>query len=305
MKLSKRRLAILAMIAGAIIWGAAIPIFKWSMQEIPPFTLATLRFSLAALIILPFAYKKIEIKNTDVLKLLFLGFIGITLHIGLFFVGLRLTSSINVPILNSITPILLILGSVWYLREKLKMKVVLGTIISMIGILLIVIEPLLVTGPDGSILGNIFIILSILCVIIYTLLLKKFAFPYPSITIVFWTLLFGAFLFLPAFFVEAVTLHPFTHMDTKAFIGIFYGAVFSSALAYFFYNFSLEHLKANEIGIFTYIEPFITILIAIPLLGEKIYPVYVIGGLIVFLGICVAETRLHYHPHHLLSKKPN
>ncbi len=305
MKLSKRHLAILALIAGSIIWGAAAPIFKWSMEEIPPFTLATLRFSLAALLILPFAYKKIGIRESDFLKLLCLAFIGITLHIGLFFAGLQLTSSINVPILNSITPIFLIFGSVWYLHEKLKIRVIIGTLISMTGILLIILEPLLVKGPDGSILGNTLILLSVLCVVIYTLLLKRFALPYPIITIVFWTFLLGAFLFLPAFIIEGITLHPFAHMDEKAFIGIFYGAIFSSALAYFCYNFGIQYIKANEIGVFTYIEPIITILIAIPLLGEKIYPLYVVGASIVFLGIFIAEAKLHYQPHHLLSKKPN
>jgi|SRR6185369_480475 len=304
MNLSKRHLALLALTAASIIWGAAIPIFKWSMQEIPPYTLAFLRFFLAAIFILPFVYKKIAIKKSDIVRMLFLGSIGITLHIALFFVGLQLTTSINVPIIIAATPIFLILGSVWFLHEKIKKKVVFGTILSLIGIIIIIIEPLLVSGPGGSIAGNLLVFLSILCVVVYTLLLKKFDLPYPALTIVFWTFFLGSLLFVPSFIAEVFFLNPFSHMDGKSLIGIFYGAIFSSALGYFFYNFGLEYITASEIGIFTYIEPIVTVLVALPLLGEKINSIYIIGSIVVFIGIFIAEAHLHYHHHHrLLSKK--
>src|SRR5690242_18679701 len=100
MKFSKRTLAILALAGASIIWGAAATIFKWSMQEIPPYTLGLLRFFLAAIFILPFVYKKLAVKKNDFVKLSYLAFIGITLHIALFFLGLQLTSSINSPVIN-------------------------------------------------------------------------------------------------------------------------------------------------------------------------------------------------------------
>jgi len=304
MKLSNRHLALLALTAASIIWGAAIPIFKWSMQEIPPYTLAFLRFFLASIFILPFVYKKIAIKRSDFVKMLFLASIGITLHIALFFVGLQLTSSINVPIISAATPIFLILGSVWYLHEKIKKKVIFGTALSIVGIALIILEPVLIKGPDGSLAGNLLIFLSILCVVIYTLLLKKFDLPYSALTIVFWTFFLGSLLFTPSFVAELFLLHPFSHMDTRSLIGIFYGAIFSSALGYFFYNFGIEYITASEIGIFTYIEPIATVIVAIPLLGEKISTFYIVGSIIVFIGIFIAEAHLHYHHHHrLLSKK--
>lgn len=275
------------------------------MQEIPPFTLAFLRFMIAALLILPFIYKKIAIRKSDFFPVLMLAFVGITMHIALFFLGLQLTSSINVPIINAITPIFLMVGSVWYLHEKLKKKVIFGTALSLLGIILIIVEPLLITGPDGSVIGNLMLLLSFSCVVIYTLFLKKLNLPYSTITLVFWTFFLGALLFIPAFLTELVLLQPFPQFDSKALIGISYGAIFSSALAYFCYDFGLTHLKGSEIGIFAYLEPFITVLVAMPLLGEQITPFYVFGAIIVFAGIFITEAHFHYHPHHPLSRKPN
>jgi len=41
---------ILAIIIAEVIWGAAPPIFKYSLQEVPPFTLAFIRFFTASFI---------------------------------------------------------------------------------------------------------------------------------------------------------------------------------------------------------------------------------------------------------------
>src|SRR3989337_2094473 len=131
--MSKRHIAILALVGAHIIWGAAAPIFKWSLQDISPFTLAFFRFVLAAIIILPLVYPHLKINKQDFPKLFFLAFIGITAHIAFFFFGLEFTSSINVPVISAAVPIVLIIGSIIYLKEKAQTKVIFGTIISLCG----------------------------------------------------------------------------------------------------------------------------------------------------------------------------
>jgi drug/metabolite transporter (DMT)-like permease len=58
----KRKLAIIALIISNTIWGAASPIFKWSLQNVHPFTLAYLRFALAVFVLFPFVYKDLRLK---------------------------------------------------------------------------------------------------------------------------------------------------------------------------------------------------------------------------------------------------
>ena len=75
------RTAVIALIIANIIWGAAPPIFKWALQDIGPFTLAFLRFFLATILILPFAYKRLSIEKEDVAEVFLIGFLGVTLNI--------------------------------------------------------------------------------------------------------------------------------------------------------------------------------------------------------------------------------
>lgn len=91
--------AILALIAANIIWGAASPIFKFALENIPPFTLAFLRFFGAALILFPFTVKSMWIKREDWLDLFLLSIFGITINITFFFMGLKYAPSINAPII--------------------------------------------------------------------------------------------------------------------------------------------------------------------------------------------------------------
>src|SRR5258705_13218741 len=143
MKLSNRYIAIIALIIANVVWGAANPIFKWSLQDVPPFTLAFFRFFIASLLLWPFVIPHIALKLSDIPKIILLSFIGIVVNISLFFLGLNLTTSIDAPIIGSSAPILLILFAIFYLKEKPKKRVLWGTFISFVGILFIIFRPLL------------------------------------------------------------------------------------------------------------------------------------------------------------------
>ena len=65
--------------------------------------------------------------------------------------------------------------------------------------------------------------------------------------------------------------------------------------------YGMSKIETQEVGVFTYIDPVIAVLIAMPLLGEYPTPTFFIGSLFVFLGIFIAERRLHWHPFHRIK----
>ena len=304
MRLSKYQLAVLALIGTNIIWGASVPIFKWSLTDIDPFTFAFIRFFLASLLLLPFTIHKLKINRHDVITYFVLAFFGFFIHISLLLFGLKISSSINSPIIASSAPIFLILGSVFILKEKINQKVLMGTIISLAGVSIIILRPLFDNGLDGTILGNLLFLLSTISFVIYTILLKGHSFRHSAATVTFYLFAFSTLIFFPFFLWESNTHNILYLVDAKAFIGILFGAVFTSVLGYVFFNFAIRYVKANETGIYLYIDPIITVLIAVPLLGEHVTRSFIAGSILVFFGILVAEKRLNYHPlHRLLDRK--
>lgn len=298
---------VLALIITNIIWGGASPIFKFALQNIPPFTLAFIRFFFASLLFLPSALKnwqKISLK--DFFEIFLLGFFGIFINITFFFLGLKKTESINAPIIASSAPIFTFIFSILFLREKPKSKVFFGMLISFIGVLVIIFSPLINLKNNQLIFteikGNLFILMATFGYVISTIIGKKINTNISSFLITFLSFFLNSFLFL-LFIPNELKNWSFNDLNLNGWLGIVYGIFFSSALAYFLYYYSLKRIDGQEIGIFTYIDPVVAVIIAIPLLNEIPNLYYLIGSFFVFLGIYIAENRIHWHPFHRLKNK--
>lgn len=298
----KRKLAVIALIFANIIWGAALPIYKWALEVVPPFAFAFLRFFFAAVILIPFVFKNFKFAKEDIPKLFFTSIISITFQIPLLFFGLKLAPSINAPIIISAGPIILLGASIIFLKEKISSKLLSGTLISLLGVLILIFKPALEAGFSSGVLGNFLIFLATIFSVIQALIVKKIMKTNDPLTTVFLTFIIGSLFLLPAVLIEYNSIGFFV-LNTQAVLGIVYAIMFSSVLGYFFFYFGLKNIKVSETGIFTYVDPIATILVAVPLLNEVITPSYAIAAFLVFLGIYIAEGRIHYHPFHLLRRQ--
>ena len=298
---------ILALIIANIIWGAASPIFKFSLENIPPFTLAFIRFFFAAFLLIPFikGFKIPSLTIKEWLELLLGVFFGITVNITFFFLGLQRTESINAPIIGSSGPIFLFFLSIFFLKEKPKLKIFSGMIIALIGVLIIILAPIIFDGRIlalNEVKGNLFFVLAMVGGVLHPLLHKNILKKIDIFKINFIGFLFGSLTFIP-FMLGELHHWSFSQLNISGWTGIIFGVFFSTALAYTLFNYGLARINTEEVGLFTYIDPVIAVLIAMPLLHEFPTIHFFIGSFLVFGGIFLAEGRLHWHPLHKLNLK--
>ena len=298
--------AILALVIANIIWGAASPIFKYALTDIPPFTLAFIRFFFAGLIFIPFIFRKFNLhslKRRDWLELLTGSFFGIVVNISFFFLGVQKTASINMPIIASTGPLFIFLFSVIFLHEKPQRKVLTGMALAFFGALVIIFSTILFDGKTKTDIsqfeGNIMIVIATAGAVLHPIILKNVLNKISAYMATFLGFMFASLIFLPLMIIEQQKWS-FTQLHIQGWTGIIFGVFFSSALAYCLFLYGLSKLKTQEIGLFTYIDPVVAVLIAAPLLGEYPNIYYFIGSLLVFIGIFFAENRLHWHPIHKL-----
>lgn len=293
---------ILALVIANLIWGAASPIFKLSLQNIPPFTLAFLRFAIASVILFPFAFshtKKLD--WTTIGELCIVGFFGVTVNIAFYFMGLQNTQSINAPIISSSQPLFLYLFSIILLHEKANKKILFGLIISFIGVCVIIFSPFLrdsqttILDQMNAFKGNLFLIIASMGSLAQTLLVKRLSKRVSWLPLTYVCFVFGAVSFLPFLQMEFKSWS-FALLDIRGIMGILFGSIFSSSIAYSMFHYGISHVKAQEVGIFTYIDPIVGILLAMPLLGEYPNWFFIVGSTLVFIGIFLAENRIHYFP---------
>lgn len=309
--------AVIALIITNIIWGAASPIFKWSLYNIPPFSLAFLRFYYASLILAIillvlrlFNWQKVslfkQIKDVfryDAKNLLWLSLCGITFNITFFFLGLKISSAIDAPIIASAGPVFTFFLAVILLKEPFKLKKFLGMMLALVGVVFIVIQSLLEKTSDASILGNLFFVLATLGAVGQSIFGKKIYANHNFIVVTFLSFIIGTLSFIPLAIYEYLKSPEWLiGLNYQGVIGIVFGSLFSSTIAYSLLGFGLSKIPASEVAIFTYVDPVIAVLIAIPLLGEKITLSYIVGSLLVLVGIYLAEKRIPYHPLTKLRK---
>ncbi len=303
MRLSKTKKAVLALILANLIWGAAPPIFKWSLESTPLFTLGFIRFLFPVLLIPIFFRGSLAIKPKDFFKVFLMGLMLIPVNILFLFLGVKETLSLNAPIIGSAGPIFLMFGSLLFLKEKIKKRVLIGNMIGFIGILFIVLQPTVSKVNSDAVLGNFYIILSTLGVVLGTIFAKDIIKKYHPLTLTFWAFVIGTVSILPFFVHEVQTVGFLPVLNVQVIIGIIFGCIFSSLLAYFLFLWSLKYFPASEVGVFTYIDPVIGTIISMQLLQETITSIFLFSSFLVFFGIYIAEGRLHYHPFHRLFGK--
>ncbi len=302
---------ILAMLAANIIWGAAPAIFKYVLDDTPPFTLAFIRFFGAGLIFLPFAIKRssgLTIKQWG--HIAFGSLWGIVIAISFFFLGLPLAPSINVHIISSLGPIALYFTSLFVLKEKAHPQVIRGMLVSLVGVLVIIAAPLfsgrsVTTSASYStyslLLGNLFFLISMCGSVLYAIHYKKVCKDVHPYFITCAQFFIGALMFAPLMMFE-VSSGNTIQVDGKSWIGIVYGVFFASALAYFCHNYALARMDAQESGVYTYVMPVVGVVVAIPLLGEYPDVFFIVGAVCIAVGIWVSERHPHFHTVH---KKAN
>ena len=285
-----RKTAYLALLTTAVIWGFAPPIIKYTLNFITPVSFLFYRFLVAGLLlVLPLFLKlkktKFSLKKTG--KYLALGFLGAPLTLILLFTGIQKTTAIDASIIWIIAPILVVLGGAFLLKEKVTKIERIGIGLTLMGTLITIFQPLLESGIDfgHNIWGNTLVLAGTCVWAGFTLLTKKEKNLDPFI-LSSSSFLVGTIVILPFFLTQPVfAIHP------QAIFGILYMAILGSVVAYFTYIYGVSKIEASEATIFTYLQPLFAIPLAAVWLAEKITLPFLIGALLIGLGVFICEKR--------------
>lgn len=288
----KRLTAYLVLTLVSLLWGIASPVIKYTLNFIPPYSFLFWRFLITCLIFLPFFIyfvKKQPIQLTEVPILAFLGLLGTPLTLILLFVGYTKTTSMDGVLISATAPIFITIGGAIFLKEKVTSIERIGLLIAVAGSLITISQPLFEGGflKSQNLLGNLLVFGSVISWTAFTLLSKvQFKKHHPFVITAF------------CFFVGLITVFPFFLLENNfqiwnfnALMGILYMSVFSSVIAYTFYEYGLSLIEASEATLFAYLQPIFAAPIALFWLGEKITFPFVIGALIIAVGVLIAEYR--------------
>lgn len=300
-----RPLPYIALVAAHIIWGANFVVAKVTLEEFPPYSLAFLRFAFACLLLAPFVWaqrKKTKIDLKDLPKLLAIGVFIITLNIAFFFEGIIRTTAISASALTLVIPMLSVLSGWIFFKERIYLINILGVIVGLIGALIIIGLPQIFTGnfSQEMILGNILVFIASVSFVAGAIFSQQLLKKYTTLIITAIAFLTGSITFFIPALNEYFQNPTWTaHLTILGIFGLVYMALLSSISAYFLFEWGLGRIGIIQADLFQYIEPFVATALAVIILGERISTSFLIGALLIALGVNFGTfAKERHHRHH-------
>ena len=68
-------------------------------------------------------------------------------------------------------------------------------------------------------------------------------------------------------------------------------AIISGNLAFYLSNKAQKSIEIGEQSLFSYLYPLFSLPLAVLWLGEKVTPIYIFGGIIIIIGVAIAEVK--------------
>lgn len=287
-----RRLAYTALLVTAVIWGFAPPVIKYTLGFISPTLFLFYRFLFASLFfIIPLflKIKEIKPKKKEIAEYLALGFLGTPLTLFLLFSGIKRTTAIDSTVIGIITPILVIMGGVLFLKEKLTKAEAVGVSLALAGTLVTIIQPMLEAKPSvgQNIIGNLLVLLGTVTWAAFTLITKKLCRHLNPFILSSSSFFVGILCFVPLMMAQKVSLA----LPVSAIPGVLYMALLGSVVAYSTYIYGLSKIEASEATVFTYLQPVFAVPASMVLLGEKTTLPFWMGAILIIAGVIVCEIR--------------
>jgi drug/metabolite transporter (DMT)-like permease len=278
----------------ALCWAGNAIVGRLAAGHIPPVTLSFLRWSIAFLIILPFAWKHL-VRDWAAIRarlgiMIVLSVTGIGAFNTLQYWALEHTQALNTLLLQSAGPLFVAVWSLILLGVRLTPAQAAGIALSLTGVLVILLHGDLtaLTSIEFN-RGDLIFTVALAIFGLYSVLSLKRP-KIHGLSFVGFTFGCGAACLIPLLIWELLS-RPVMQLDTTNLLTLFYVAVFPSTLAYLCFNRGVQLIGANRAAPFFHVVPVFGSVMAIVFLGEHPQLFHIIGFALVLTGVFVASRK--------------
>lgn len=287
------------------VWGASFVATKVALRYASPATVVWIRFAMGV-VILGFAvrwanqFSRPEGKEWGYFALL--GFLGIAFHQWLQSTGLVTAQATTTGWIIASTPMFMALLGVLILREALSWHQVAGILLAAVGVLLVVSKgdlSAISAGQFGT-PGDFLILISAPNWAVFSALSRAGLKKFPSTLMMFYVMLFG-WLFTSVLFLAGPGWRQVPAIPWDGWVALLFLGVLCSGVAYIFWYDALQVLPVAQTGAFLYLEPIVTVIVAMVVLQEAILLATLLGGITILFGVWLVNRPA---PSARVAQKP-
>ncbi|MDQ0256748.1 drug/metabolite transporter (DMT)-like permease [Evansella vedderi] len=293
----------LLLVFATFFWGTNFVFSRMIVEEIPPFQFSVLRWTIASLVFFPFVWKELR-DNFDSMKrnwkaLFLLALTGVAGFNTTLYIAIQYTTSINASLVNSMAPLIIVLLSVFFLREKLVGIQYFGVVVSLVGVIIVItggrLETLLTLTVNP---GDLIVLVAVLFWSAYSVLMKKFGVHLPKKATFIITMYIAILVLIPfALFertYEAVSLGT---VPLPALLGVLYLGIFPSIISFLCWNEGVMQVGPGKASNYLHLIVLFTTILAVVFGGETLLLTQILGGFFILSGVLLGSNT------HLFKKR--
>ncbi|MGY0692722.1 DMT family transporter [Virgibacillus sp. FSP13] len=282
--------AYLWLIFCVVVWGSNFVFGKILVQDFSPTLLTSLRLFFIVLVLNGLAFSKKHIKRlnkNDLLAILFLGIIGVFINQWSFFVGLQTADPTTSALILATTPILTGFLAAIFLKEKITIRTLTGSIVAIIGIYFVVTKGDLTSLDIDK--GLIWIVVTMITFAIMIIMTRVLSQRLDPLTITLYSNMVGFIISVPFIFLID---HPIRISvaipDWALLIGT---AVVVHGIATLIWNKNIRHVDASKASILSNLEPFVAMIVGLLLLSKPVTGIELIGSVFIVGGVILSSYQ--------------
>lgn len=277
-----------------LCWAGNFIAARGVRADVPPITLAMLRWIGALIILLPFAWPHLKRDLPTILAhwriMVLLSLFGVTGFNTLAYIGMQHTAAINGALLQSSQPVLIALVVLAVYREMPTLLQMVGVAISLIGVIYVVArgEPALLMALEFN-RGDVWVLAAFASWAVYTALLRDQP-PIHWQSLLAATFLLGALMLTPFWALELASGRS-VNPTWAAAVAILYVTLFPALVAITCFNRAVKLVGANRVAPFFHLLPVLGSTLAILILGEHMELFHVVGFIVIMTGVAIASRH--------------
>lgn len=279
------------------VWGTT---FVWTklliINGLSPAQIFTLRFIIAYVLLTGFSlwrgrHKWLSDNWRDELTMMALGLTGGSMYFLTENESLRFTTATNTSLIVCSCPLFaMLIIALFYRSERFSARQVWGSIVALAGMAAVVLNGHFVLHLSP--LGDTLAFSACLCWALYTLLMKPVMGRYPAMFITRKVFFYGILTILPYYiFVPDMPSWDVLMRPEVALNLLFLGSV-ASMLCYLTWSWCMKGLGAVVCTNWVYVNPITTIIAAWLILDEQITVYFLIGSILIIMGMYLSSKKL-------------
>lgn len=213
----------------------------------------------------------------DQRELLLCAILGIAGNQLLYLYGLSRTSAIHATLIITLIPALTHGMAVLHRVETTSLRRIGGIVLGFGGVAVLLSDA---HAGAGGLVGNLLILLNCTLYAIYLVRSRALLQRYPPISV-----LAGMFAWSLPITLLVAGLPSLAAADTRSSLAVLYIVAGPTIASYYLNLYALRVLPPTVVAIFVHLQPFITALLAVPLLGEELTSRTIAAAFLTFAGV--------------------